>query len=181
MNKRALLIIPGVFFIGMLSLLLFGLGRDPNMVPSALVNRPLPEFSLPALAEDQAELNAVIASEDLTGGISIINFWATWCPPCHIEHPYLVEISEREQDVTFIGVNYKDDIEEARLFLEEKGSPFEKIIVDLDGSLGIDFGVAGAPETFIVDSFGMIRYRHVGVINHQIWEETFEPVISRIK
>ncbi|MBN4075794.1 MAG: DsbE family thiol:disulfide interchange protein [SAR86 cluster bacterium] len=178
MNKRVLLLIPGVFFILMIGLLLFGLGRDPNMVPSALVNRPLPEFSLP----DLVNTDVVIASQDLTGGgVLIINFWATWCPPCHIEHPYLVEISEREQDLTFIGVNYKDDLEDARLFLEEKGTPFEKVIVDLDGSLGIDFGLAGAPETFIVDSFGMIRYRHVGVINHQIWQETFEPVISRIK
>jgi len=181
MNKRVLLIIPGAFFISLLGLLLFGLGRDPNMVPSALVNRPLPEFSLPSLEIDASENMALIASEDLSGGISIINFWATWCPPCHIEHPYLVEISEREQSLTFIGVNYKDDLDEARLFLEEKGSPFEKIIVDLDGSLGIDFGLAGAPETFIVDSLGMIRYRHVGVINHQIWEETFEPVISSIQ
>lgn len=181
MNNRVLLIIPGLFFISMLGLLLFGLGRDPNMVPSALVNRPLPDFSLPGLELDAAQSIELIATEDLSGGISIINFWATWCPPCHIEHPYLVEISEREQGVSFIGVNYKDDLDEARLFLEEKGSPFEKIIVDLDGSLGIDFGVAGAPETFIVDSFGMIRYRHVGVINHQIWEETFMPVISRIK
>ncbi|MDC1436609.1 DsbE family thiol:disulfide interchange protein [Gammaproteobacteria bacterium] len=181
MNKRALFIIPGLLFISMLGLLLFGLGRDPNMVPSALVNRPLPEFSLPGLELDAAESIALITPEDLTGGISIINFWATWCPPCHIEHPYLVEISEREQGLSFIGVNYKDDLNEARLFLEEKGSPFKKIIVDLDGSLGIDFGVAGAPETFIVDSFGMIRYRHVGVINHQIWEETFEPVISSIQ
>lgn len=181
MNKRALLIIPGVFFILMLVLLLFGLGRDPNMVPSALVNRPLPEFSLPGLELDATKLVSKIASEDLSGGINIINFWATWCPPCHIEHPYLIEISEREQGVTFIGVNYKDDLDDARLFLEEKGSPFEKIIVDLDGSLGIDFGLAGAPETFIVDSFGMIRYRHVGVINHQIWEETFEPVIALLK
>ncbi len=181
MNKRALLIIPGLFFFAMLGLLLFGLGRNPNMVPSALVNRPLPEFSLPGLEMDTSASIDNIASEDLLGGISIINFWATWCPPCHIEHPYLVEISEREQDLSFIGVNYKDDLDEARLFLDEKGSPFEKIIVDLNGSLGIDFGVAGAPETFIVDSFGMIRYRHVGVIDHQIWEETFVPVISRIK
>ncbi len=181
MNKRTILLIPGVFFISMLGLLLFGLGRDPNMVPSALVNRPLPDFSLPSLELNLMQEAIQISSEDISGGVSIINFWATWCPPCHIEHPYLVEISEREQDLTFIGVNYKDDLNEARLFLEEKGSPFEKIIVDLNGSLGIDFGLAGAPETFIVDSLGVIRYRHVGVINHQIWEETFEPVISQIK
>ena len=181
MNKRALLIFPVVFFILMLVLLLFGLGRNPSMVPSALVNRPLPEFLLPNLELDATQSLTKIASEDLIGGISIINFWATWCPPCHIEHPYLVEISEQEQDLTFIGVNYKDNLDEARLFLEEKGSPFEKIIVDFDGSLGIDFGLAGAPETFIVDGLGMIRYRHVGVINHQIWEENFMPVISRIE
>lgn len=180
MNKRSLLVIPGAIFILMLGLLLFGLGRDPNLVPSALVNRPLPEFSLPELKVDPSQDEREIASEDLTGNISIINFWATWCPPCHIEHPYLIEISEREQEISFIGVNYKDDIDEARLFLDEKGSPFENIIIDLSGSLGIDFGLAGAPETFIVDSSGMIRYRHVGVINHQIWEETFEPIISQI-
>ncbi len=181
MNKRALLLIPALFFIAMLGLLLFGLGRDPNMVPSALVNRPLPEFELPGLELTAAADMQQITTADLNGSISIINFWATWCPPCHEEHPYLVEISDREQDVNFIGVNYKDDLNEARLFLEEKGSPFEKIIVDLDGSLGIDFGVAGAPETFIVDSSGMIRYRHVGIINHQIWQETFAPVIASIE
>jgi cytochrome c biogenesis protein CcmG/thiol:disulfide interchange protein DsbE len=176
-NNRLKLFIPAVFFVLMLGLLLFGLGRNPNQVPSALVNRPLPEFTLPLL--DQA--GGAISSADLLGRISIINFWATWCPPCHEEHPYLVEISASEPGVQFIGVNYKDDLNEARLFLDEKGSPFEKVIVDLNGSLGIDFGVAGAPETFIVDSFGTIRYRHVGIINHRIWAETFEPIIARLR
>ncbi len=128
MNKRALLIIPGLFFFAMLGLLLFGLGRNPSMVPSALVNRPLPEFSLPSLGLDVAETIEPIRSEDLLGGISIINFWATWCPPCHIEHPYLVEISEREQGVSFVGVNYKDDLDEARLFLDEKGHLSKKLL-----------------------------------------------------
>ena len=177
MSNRMKLFLPGAFFFLMLGLLLFGLGRDPNMVPSALVNRQVPEFVLPDLDANAS----LITSEELTGKISIINFWATWCPPCHVEHPYLVEISQSEPDVTFIGVNYKDDVDEARLFLEEKGTPFAKVIVDLDGRLGIDFGVAGAPETFIVDSFGMIRYRHVGVINHQIWEETFKPVRRHLR
>lgn len=177
MNNRLKLFIPAVFFVLMLGLLLFGLGRNPNQVPSALVNRPLPEFTLPLLEEAAGE----ITSSDLLGKISIINFWATWCPPCHEEHPYLVEISASEPNVQFIGVNYKDDLNEARLFLDEKGTPFEKVIVDLNGSLGIDFGVAGAPETFIVDSFGTIRYRHVGIINHRIWAETFEPIIARLR
>lgn len=177
MNNRLKLFIPAVFFVLMLGLLLFGLGRNPNQVPSALVNRPLPEFTLPLLDQTDGE----ISSADLLGRISIINFWATWCPPCHEEHPYLVEISASETNVQFIGVNYKDDLDEARLFLEEKGTPFEKVIVDLNGSLGIDFGVAGAPETFIVDSFGTIRYRHVGIINHRIWAETFEPIIARLR
>lgn len=177
MSNRSKLFIPAVFFVGMLGLLLFGLGRDPNLVPSALVNRPLPVFDLPSLFHADATIN----SEQLRGGIHLVNVWATWCAPCHIEHPYLVEISARNPDITFVGINYKDDVEAAREFLDERGNPFELTIVDLDGSLGIDFGVAGAPETFLVDSNGMIRYRHVGVIDNKIWAETFEPILAQMQ
>ena len=161
----------------MLGLLLFGLGRDPNQVPSALINRAMPDFSLPALYENDEFYSA----EDLTGGIFLVNFWATWCPPCHVEHPYLVEISQREPALTFVGVNYKDDGDDARAFLDEKGQPFKINIVDINGKFGIDMGVTGAPETFLIDASGTIRYRHVGVINNTVWAETFEPLIAQIK
>jgi len=178
MNNRLKLFFPGVFFLLMLGLLLFGLGRDPNQVPSALVNRPLPEFSLPALFDS----DTLISTSDVRGGIAIVNVWGSWCPPCHAEHPYLMELSEREQDITFVGVNYKErDIRDGQGFISDKGNPFDLIVVDMDGRLGIDLGVTGAPETFIVDSSGMIRYRHVGEINHRIWENTFKPIIAQIE
>lgn len=177
MNNRVKLFFPAVFFVAMLGLLFYGLGRDPNQVPSALVNRPLPEFNEPDLFDP----TTTISSTQLRGGIFLVNVWATWCPPCHVEHPYLVEISEREPDITFVGLNYQDDVELAREFLNERGNPFKLSLVDADGSLGIDFGVAGAPETFIVDSSGTIRYRHVGVIDNTVWAEIFEPILAQIQ
>jgi cytochrome c biogenesis protein CcmG/thiol:disulfide interchange protein DsbE len=177
MSNRAKLFIPAVFFVGMLALLFLGLGRDPNQVPSALVNRPLPDFVRP----DLHDANATVSSEQLRGGVFFVNVWATWCPPCHAEHPYLVEISEREPDVTFVGVNYKDDPEAARQFLAERGNPFDINLVDPDGRLGIDLGIAGAPETFLVDASGTIRYRHVGAINNEVWDSVFKPIVEQIR
>lgn len=183
MNNRAKLFIPGVFFIAMLGLLLFGLsdGRDPNHVPSAMTNRPLPEFVRPSLFDPET----TVSSTELRGGIFIVNFWGTWCPPCHYEHPFLVKISEREEDISFVGVNvsvdYPDEPESAREFLAERGNPFKYNLMDTDGSLGIDFGVTGWPETFVVDSAGMIRYRHVGPIDDKVWEDVFEPLIAQIQ
>lgn len=183
MSNRAKLFIPIAFFFVMLGLLLYGLGegRDPNHVPSALTNRPLPEFTRQALFDP----NGTVSSDELRGGIFLVNFWGTWCPPCHYEHPYLVEISEREKDVTFVGVNvsadYPGEPERAREFLNERGNPFRISLIDHDGSLGIDFGVTGAPETFLIDSSGMIRYRHVGAIDNTVWAETFEPLLAQIR
>jgi cytochrome c biogenesis protein CcmG/thiol:disulfide interchange protein DsbE len=177
MNNRTKLFIPAVFFVAMLGLLLFGLGRDPNQVPSALVNRPLPVFTKPDLFDPAA----TVSSEQLRGGIFLVNIWATWCPPCYVEHPFLVEISANEPDITFVGLNYKDDPVLAREYLAERGNPFRISLVDVDGSLGIDFGVAGPPETFLVDSSGTIRYRHVGVIDHKVWAEIFEPILAQMQ
>lgn len=178
MSKRVKLFIPVVVFLALLGLLLFGLGRDPNMVPSALVNRPLPEFSKPDLLDP----SRTIDSGMISGGLYLVNVWGTWCPPCHAEHPFLVEISESEKDyLKLVGVNYKDDPELAREFLEERGNPFTYNIMDLDGSLGIDLGVAGAPETFVVDATGTIRYRHVGDLNHRVWKEVFVPILEQLR
>ena len=180
MSNRAKLFIPGLFFLAMLGLLLFGLNdeRDPNHVPSAMTNRPLPEFERPDLFDSAA----TVSSTQLRGGIFLVNFWGTWCAPCHYEHPYLVEIAAREPEITFVGVNYtEEDPELARDFLEERGNPFKLNLVDVDGSLGLDFGVTGAPETFVVDSTGTIRYRHVGVIDNKVWADVFEPLLAQIQ
>lgn len=177
MSNRTKLFIPGLFFVLMLGLLFYGLHQNPNLVPSALLNRPMPEFSKPDLFDPTKE----VSSEQLLGSVVLINVWATWCPPCHIEHPYLVEISEREKDITFVGVNYKDDGELAREFLDERGDPYKFSLTDVDGRLGIDLGVSGAPETFLVDASGTIRYRHVGVIDNEVWAEIFEPLLEQIQ
>lgn len=179
MSNRAKLFIPAAFFLAMVGVLLYGLNenRNPNEVPSALVNRALPQFERP----DLFDTAATVSNTQLKDGIFLVNFWATWCPPCHVEHPYLVEISEREKDITFVGVNYKDDVEAARDFLDERGNPFRISLVDASGSVGIDFGVAGAPETFVVDRTGTIRYKHVGVIDNRVWDEVFVPLLAELR
>jgi cytochrome c biogenesis protein CcmG/thiol:disulfide interchange protein DsbE len=179
MNNRSRLFLPIVFFFAMTGLLLYGLrdGRDPSILPSALLNRALPEFSEPDLFDD----SSMVTSDQLRGGIFIVNVWATWCPTCLAEHAYFVEKSERETGVTFVGVNYKDDVEEARAFLDERGNPFKFSVADIDGSFGIDLGVTSAPETFLIDASGTVRYRHVGMVDGRVWSETFEPLIAQIR
>jgi cytochrome c biogenesis protein CcmG, thiol:disulfide interchange protein DsbE len=179
MSNRSKLFLPIVFFFAMTGLLLYGLreGRDPNILPSALLDRALPEFSEPDLFDE----NGRVTSDQLKGGIFVVNVWATWCPTCVAEHAYFVEKSESETELTFVGVNYKDDVEEARAFLEERGNPFELNVADIDGSFGIDLGVTSAPETFLVDASGTVRYRHVGMVDSKVWSETFEPLIAQMQ
>jgi cytochrome c biogenesis protein CcmG, thiol:disulfide interchange protein DsbE len=177
MNNRIKLFLPALFFVVMLGLLLFGLGRDPNQVPSALVSRSLPVFEKP----DLFDTAATISSAALREGIFLVSIWATWCPTCIAEHAYLMELSVSEPDLTLVGINYKDDVALAREFLDERGNPFKLNLVDVDGSLGIDFGIAAAPESFLVDSSGTIRYRHVGMIDKRVWADTFKPLLVQIQ
>lgn len=178
MNRRAKLFIPVAVFLTMAGLLWMGLGRDPNIVPSALIDRPVPAFSLPGLLDPER----TYTQEDLQGEIFVLNVWATWCVPCHIEHPFFMEISQEREDLTFVGVNYKNPEEgEAEAFLAERGNPFDLVIVDLSGRLGIDLGVTAAPETFVIDTRGNIRYRHVGIVDRQMWDATFAPLIARLR
>lgn len=177
MNNRTRLFFPALFFVALLSLLLFGLGRDPNQVPSALLYRPLPVFEKPDLLDPAA----TVSSSVLRGGMFLVSIWATWCPTCIAEHAYLMELSATEPDLTLVGINYKDDVALAREFLAERGNPFKFNLVDVDGSLGIDFGVAAAPESFLVDSSGTIRYRHVGMIDNRVWTDTLKPMLAEIR
>ncbi len=177
MNKRLKLFIPVAIFLMMAGFLLFGLTRDPNVVPSALEGRPLPDFTRPSLFADQGEFSKA----DFLGDILLVNIWGSWCIPCHVEHPFFLELTENEPDITLLGLSYDDSMAEDRLFLEERGNPFDVNMVDLGGSLRIDLGVTGAPETFLVDKNGMILYRHIGVINNTIWNETFMPLLEQIR
>ncbi len=164
--KKLRLFLPFIVFAVLAAFLLRGLYLDPREMPSALLDRPFPAFKLPALEDGERQ----ITEEALQGRVTLVNVWGTWCPPCREEHPYLVELAE-EKGVRILGMNYKDDPEDARQWLRELGDPYVDTFMDRDGRFGIDLGVFGAPETYLVDAEGVIRYKHVGVVNDQVWDE----------
>jgi cytochrome c biogenesis protein CcmG/thiol:disulfide interchange protein DsbE len=133
-------------------------------MPSALVGKKVPEFTLVSLQDDQAYTH-----KDLPNTPYLINFWGTWCPACHVEHPFLMELAN--SGVPIIGIDYKDQKDLAVQWLGQKGNPYQAILMDEIGNFGVDMGVTGAPETFVVDRSGAVVYRHQGVINAENWPE----------
>ncbi len=176
MAKRLLYVVPPIVFIGLLVMFYVGLGRDPSIVPSALIDQPVPEFTLPALKEEGAGL----ATTDLKGEVSLVNVFASWCVPCRAEHPLLMGLAERDQ-VRIHGINYKDAPDDATDWLRDLGDPYERIGADQDGRVSIDWGVYGVPETFIVDGDGRIRYKHVGPMTPEVLEKKLLPLIERLR
>lgn len=162
---RLLLFIPlGLFFI--LAIFLWkGLSIDPRELPSALLDKPFPEFSLPALETPER----VLTTKDFVGRPVLVNVWATWCPSCRQEHEQLLAIAASGQ-IPIIGLNYKDERASAMSWLQQLGNPYQFNIYDQDGMLGLDLGVYGAPETYLLDAQGVIRHRHVGVVTAQTWQ-----------
>ncbi|MYM62089.1 DsbE family thiol:disulfide interchange protein [Pseudomaricurvus sp. HS19] len=172
--SRLKLFLPLAVFGLLAGLFWRGLSLDPTAMPSALIDKPMPAFDLPLLQEPEARRTQAA----LQGQVSLVNVWATWCVACKVEHPYLVSLAQ--QGVNIIGLNYKDDSASALKWLQELGNPYQFVIVDQDGRLGIDLGVFGAPETYLVDKRGMIRYRHVGVIDERVWNETLLPLVQEL-
>ncbi len=175
MAKRIAFIVPAVLFLVLAVAFWWGLGHDPSIVPSALIDKPAPAFKLPPLEEE----NPGLSEQDLEGQVSLVNVFASWCLPCRAEHPILMRLAE--DDVTIFGLNYKDKPEDARNWLGRLGDPYNQIGVDLDGRVSIDWGIYGVPETFVVDSSGRIRYKHVGPMAPYDLEECIRPVIERLK
>ncbi len=165
MSRRLLLLVPLLLFMGLAVLLYRGLYLDPKALPSALVGQPLPAFSLPAVNDPGRQLTA----ETFRGGPALVNVWATWCTACRAEHPVLNWLAG--QGVRILGVNYKDDPRAARQWLQDFQDPYQLDVSDGQGTLGLDLGVYGAPETFFVDRQGVIRYRHAGPITEALWRE----------
>ncbi len=172
--KRLKLFLPLGLFLVLGGFLLVGLRLDPQALPSALIDKPLPSFSLPALGQER-----VVDQGMVTGEVSLFNVWATWCVSCRIEHPFLTELALN--GLPIYGINYKDEDAEALRWLDELGDPYRLSIVDAEGSLGLDLGVYGAPETYVVDAAGVIRYRHVGVVNELVWAQTLKPIIDELR
>ena len=169
-------LLPLGVFIALVVLLGVGLNLNPRLVPSPLVGKPLPDFTLATLRSPDKTL----ARKDLTGKISLLNVWATWCVECRREHPLLVAIAA-EGKVPVYGLNYKDQRADALQWLQRLGDPYVASGFDADGRVGLDMGVYGLPETLLVDARGMIVYKHIGPINREIWESDFVPVIEGLR
>ena len=168
-------LIPIGLFILLGVLLYFGLKLDPRKLPSPLEGKPLPAFSLTTLDKP----NRSLSNADLRGRVVLINVWASWCVACKQEHPVLMAIA-REKQVPLIGLNYKDKPEDALRVLATEGNPYEVSLVDANGRVGIDWGVYGVPETFVIDKQGIVRRRHVGPISTADWEQTLLPLIQKL-
>lgn len=149
---------------------MFGINNDPSELPSALIDKPFPDFTTGSVVED----DRVITRADLLGRPALVNVWATWCISCKVEHPVLNDLAK--QGVVIHGVNYKDERPAAQRWLDDFLNPYELNVSDPKGTLGFDLGVYGAPETFIIDKRGIIRHKFVGVIDKQVWREKLAPI-----
>ena len=149
-------------------------------MPSALLNKPVPIFELPVLPAPENPDGLVTANAELfKGKVSLVNVWATWCVTCRQEHEFLNKL--RAQGVTIYGINYKDNNEDAQKWLAELHNPYVFSVVDNDGRLGLDLGVFGAPETYVVDKSGIIRYKHIGDVNEKNWDAAIKPIYESLK
>ncbi len=164
MLRRLLVFIPLLIFFVMGIFLWRGLQLDPSELPSALIDKPMPSFSLSSVYDE----NTRLSEQQLKGKPALLNVWATWCPTCKQEHDQLNRIV-REEGVTIYGINYKDERSKAQDWLTRYEDPYVLNIYDDKGTLGLDLGVYGAPETYILDKDGIIRYRHVGEVNEKVW------------
>ena len=176
MNKTVKALVPLAIFIGIVLFLFRGLGMDPRKVPSPLVDKPAPVFSLPALKYPQQ----TVSLDTLKGDVSLLNIWATWCVSCRAEHKVLMKMAKRN-GVTIYGLNYKDTRPEAIEWLKYYGDPYVANAFDADGRVAIDWGVYGAPETFVVDSQGIIRHKHIGPLTDEIVRDEILPLVQQLQ
>lgn len=173
--KARFLIPLGVFGL-LVVVFLIGLHKDPKKVPSPFIGKPAPAFDLPRLRQPEARLDQNV----FLGKVSLFNVWASWCVACRQEHPFLVELSKRGT-VPIYGLNYKDQRADGLRWLDTLGDPYTANGFDLKGDVGIDWGVYGVPETFIVDRKGIIRHKVIGPLDPQSWQDTVLPLIRQLE
>jgi cytochrome c biogenesis protein CcmG, thiol:disulfide interchange protein DsbE len=180
-RRRLIVLLPLLVFLAIAALFLLRLGSgDPSKLPSALIGRPVPDTLLPpipGLARDGAPVPG-IASADFQGAVTLVNVWASWCVPCHDEAPLLMKLAE-DKRIRIIGVNYKDQPENARRFIGRYGNPFAAVGADGNGRASIDWGVYGVPETFVIDRNGRIAYKLVGPISESNLEAVLKPQLEK--
>ena len=168
-------IIPLVLFLALAVFFAIGLNRDPRTVPSPFIGKAAPSFRLEQLHQPKL----AFVPEDMRGKVWMLNVWASWCASCRIEHPLLVDMA-RKRVVPIVGLNYKDKREDALAWLARYGDPYEVSAWDIDGRVGIDYGVYGAPETFLIDKQGVIRHKQIGPITPEALEKTILPLIRQL-
>ena len=173
---RLIVLIPLIAFAALAAYLAVGLTHDPRVLPTALLDKPAPAFVLPPLREGGPGL----AKADLEGQVSLVNVFASWCVPCRAEHPLLMRLAQ-EKIVPIYGINWKDKREDATAWLDRLGNPYSRIGYDGDGRVGIDWGVYGVPETYIIDRQGRIRHRHVGPLVPETLEKEILPKIRELQ
>lgn len=164
--------LPILIFAILVGIFYTGLYNDPTLVHSPLIGKPAPAFDLPSLHDPEKR----ITHEDLLGQFSLVNVWASWCPGCAREHAMLLQIAQQGQ-VPILGLDWKDTDQAAKQWLQQRGNPYVEVAVDRDNITGINWGVYGAPETFLIDPNGIIQYKHVGPLTQEIWEQEFLPRI----
>ena len=173
--KKQLLIFPSIifFFIMLVFFYLLIIDRDPTELPSVLIEKEAPRFEAESLLDDKK----FISTEEFGNKTTIVNFFATWCKPCREEHRYIKRLSNIK-GIKIIGINYKDNPQRTIKWLKELGNPYSNIAIDSNGQIGIDWGVYGLPETFIVNAEGIIKYRHVGPITKKVYNNFYSKVIA---
>jgi len=170
-----LFVLPVVLLLGIAVLFAVGLRHDPSVVPSVLIDKPVPDFDLPPLRDGKPGL----ATADLKSKVALVNVFASWCIPCRIEHPLFMRLAE-EGEVPIFGINYKDAPADAQRWLAELGDPYTRIGADRAGRAGIEWGVYGVPETFVVDGTGTIRFKQIGPLTAEVLEKTILPLVREL-
>ncbi|KXW55240.1 DsbE family thiol:disulfide interchange protein [Ferrovum sp. PN-J185] len=168
-------VIPLLVFIGLVAFMGLGLRHDPHEVPSPLINKSAPDFTLPQLGKSET-----FSPHDLLGQVWLLNVWASWCVSCRDEHPILLKFA-RDYSIPLIGLDYKDRPQDGEGWVTNYGNPYTKIAVDLDGRVGINYGVYGVPETYVIDKKGVIRYKQIGPITEDALKNTLLPLIKELQ
>jgi cytochrome c biogenesis protein CcmG/thiol:disulfide interchange protein DsbE len=168
-------VIPLAVFIALAAFFAIGLTRDPREVPSPFIGKPAPEFRL----EQLSDAKLAFTPADMKGKVWLLNVWASWCVSCRVEHPLLVEMSKRNV-VPIVGLNYKDKRDEGLQWLQRFGNPYSLSAFDNEGKVGIDYGVYGVPETFVIDKQGVIRYKQIGPITPEALEKRILPLLREL-
>ncbi len=182
--KRALFLsVPLLFVIAIMTIFATQITRDTSFLPSVLIDKPVPEFELPAIEGIEEEIGDIpgFSTADLKGQVSVVNVWASWCVPCRQEHPLLTRLAKEDPDLFLVGINQKDAAENAISFLVELGNPYDAIGADNVGRVSIDWGIYGVPETFVVNAQGIITYKFIGALSEASYTNSLLPAIEAAK